>query len=280
MSDLLLPDEIVDLEDVAPHPNILVFAKSGAGKSVFAGSDDNILFLNCEAEGTISTKRFSIGKFRKQWHIRTWDDWVKATDWIKDAVAKCQKENKEFPFKWIVVDTLTTLQNRILMRWLMDRAVERKSDRDPNVPDKQEYLKNQLMLQRTVKELNDLPVCMLYLAHVMQHADPDGDEFLFPAIQGKKYEVAQAVLAMMTSFGYLHVETRKRDGKVVVSKETRKPIKDRVIQWEDYDMMQGKDRTGVLGDKTVNITLREIRERMAEADRKAKADREAMNNEM
>ena len=267
---MLLPDEIVDLESVAPHPNLLVFANSGAGKSVFAGSDDNILFLNCEAEGTLSTKRSkTLGRNVKQWNIRTWDDWVKATDWIKDAIDKCVKDGTEFPFKWVVVDTLTTLQNRILMRWLMDRAVERKSDRDPNVPDKAEYLKNQLMLQRAIKELNDLPVCMLYLAHVMQKTDTEGEEFLFPAVQGKGYEVAQAVLAMMTSYGYMSVETRTKDGKTVVSAETRKPLRDRIIQWEDDGKMQGKDRTGVLGERTRNVTLRQIRERMAEADRKA-----------
>ena len=151
---MLFPEEIVDLEEVAAHPNILVFGKSGVGKTTLAGSDDAILFLNCEAEGTLSAKRSkTLGKNVKQWNIRTWQDWEKATDWIKDAVAKCQKEKKPFPFKWIVVDTLTTLQYRILMRHLMDEALKRKPDRDPNVPDKQEYLKNQLMLQRSVKEL-------------------------------------------------------------------------------------------------------------------------------
>lgn len=274
MNDILLPDEIVDLEDVAPHPNILVFAKSGVGKSVFAGSDDRILFLNCEAEGTISTRRFSQGKFRKQWLIQTWDDWEKATTWIKDTIDKCVKEGKEFPFQWVVVDTLTTLQNRILMRHLMDQAYAKNSNRDPNVPDKPEYLKSQLMIQRAVKEMNDLPVCMLYLAHVMQHDDPEGNAFLFPAIQGKRYEVAQAVLAMMTSFGYMYVATRKKDGKTVVDAETRKPIRDRIIQWEDYNEMQGKDRTGVLGDRTRNITLRAIRQRMKKRDEEAKAERE------
>ena len=271
---MLFPEEIVDLEEVAAHPNILVFGKSGVGKTTLAGSDDAILFLNCEAEGTLSAKRSkTLGKNAKQWNIRTWQDWEKATDWIKDAVAKCQKEKKPFPFKWIVVDTLTTLQYRILMRHLMDEALKRKPDRDPNVPAKQEYLKNQLMLQRSVKELNDLPVCMLYLAHVMEQTTPDGEAFLFPAIQGGKYMVAQAILAMMTSFGYMYVQVRKKDGKTVVD-ANRKPVKDRIIQWEDFEEMQGKDRTGVLGERTRNVTLRQIRQRMEQADDEIRRKRE------
>ena len=264
---MILPDEIVDLEEIAPHPNILVFAVSGTGKSVFAGTDDDILFLNCEAEGTLSTRRFSAGNNRKEWKIKCWNDFEKALEWLKDSLDECVRTGEKFPFKWVVVDTITTLQNRVLMRHLMDQAVSKNSNRDPNVPDKPEYLKSQLMIQRAVKELNDLPVCILYLAHVMQKEDSEGDTFMFPAIQGKGYEVAQAVLAMMTSFGYMFSQVRKRDGKTVVDTKTKKPVRDRIIQWESYGEKLGKDRTGVLGERTRNITLREIRERMEQKDK-------------
>ena len=94
------------------------------------------------------------------------------------------------------------------------------------------------------------------------------------AIQGGRYKVAQAVLAMMTSFGYMYVKVRTKDGKTLVDKTTRRPIKDRIIQWDDYKEMQGKDRTGVLGEATRNISLREIRNRMEERDKQESKPKE------
>ena len=85
--------------------------------------------------------------------------------------------------------------------------------------------------------------------------------------------VAQAILAMMTSFGYMYVQVRKKDGKTVVD-ANRKPVKDRIIQWEDFEEMQGKDRTGVLGERTRNVTLRQIRQRMEQADDEIRRKRE------
>lgn len=262
-----LPPEIIGLEDISPHPNVLVFGKSGVGKTVLAGSDNKVLIINCEAEGTISAKR--MGSTAKQWNVKTWDDFIKATDWVKSMSERCERAGRPFPFDWVAVDTITTLQNRILMRGVMDEALERNRNRDPDVPDKAEYLKNQLRLQRQIKDLNDLPVRMFYTAHVMQQTDPEGNEFLFPMIQGGKFIVAQAVLAMMTSFGYMYDKVREKDKKPVIDPATKNLVKDRFILWETYEDKQGKDRTGVLGSITKNLTLKDIRERMEAADKKA-----------
>lgn len=253
-----LPAEIVALEDVSPHPNILVFGKSGVGKTVFAGSDDRVLILNCENEGTLSAKR--MGSKAKQWNIRTFKDFEKATNWLKRLVEKGEK----IPFDWVVVDTISTLQ-KILMRDILDTVIAAKPSRDPDIPDRPEYLKNQLVLSRVVKELNDLPVSTLWLAHVMSQQDPEGEEFLYPSVQGGKFVLAQQILAQMTSYGYMFLKERKgKDNKPVVLNGRR--VRDRFIMWETSGSMQGKDRTMVLGEYTKNITLREIRERIEKAD--------------
>lgn len=262
----LLPPEIVSLEDVAPHPNILVFGKSGVGKTVLAGSDDRVLILNCENEGVLSAKR--LGSKAKQWNCPTFKDFEKAVNWLKRQA----EQGNSIPFDWVVVDTLTTLQKN-LMRDILDTVIAAKPMRDADIPDRPEYLKNQLVLGRIVKELNDLPVNTLWLAHVMSQQDPEGEEFMYPAVQGGKYVLAQQILAMMTSYGYMFVKQRTKDGKPVVLNGKR--IRDRFIMWETSGSMQGKDRTNVLGEYTKNITLKEIRERMERADKEAIESRES-----
>lgn len=256
------PSEIVDLDVIEEHPNILLFSKPGTGKTTWACSDDKILVLNCEDSGVISAKRSkSLGNHVKQWKIKTFDDFIKAVDWLKTYA----EEKGSLPFNWVVVDTISTLQDRQLMRYIMDKMLEKKPSRNAYIPDKPEYLENQLTLVQKIKELNDLPVGVIHLAHVMQQADPEGNEFYYPQIQGGKYKVAQQILAMMTSFGYMYVKTRTKDGKPVV--QNGKVVKDRYIMWEDHKQIQGKDRTGVLGQFTKNMTLKELRLKMQARDK-------------
>jgi hypothetical protein len=148
-----------------------------------------------------------------------------------------------------------------MMRYVMEKMLEKKPGRNPYIPDKPEYLENQLMLVQDIKELCDLPVNVILLAHVMQQTDPEGQDFYYPKIQGGKIVVAQQILGMMTSYGYMFVKDRKgKDGKPIV--EGGKRIRDRYIMWEDSDHMQGGDRTGVLGQFTKNLTVKELSERL------------------
>jgi hypothetical protein len=262
-----LPSEIVDLESVSAHPNILIFSKPKAGKTTWACSDDNTLLINCEVEGEISAANSeTLGRDVKQWPVRKYEDFRKCTEWLKELV----RQGKTIPFQWIVVDTLSTLQDRQMMRYVLDKMLVSKPNRNKFIPDKPEYLENQLMLVQDIKELCDLPVNVIFLAHVMQQTDPEGVDFYYPQIQGSKYKVAQQILSMVTSYGYMFVKDVKKDGKPTGRK-------DRYIMWEDSGHMQGGDRTGVFGQYTKNVTLKELRVRLeARAlERKANASNQA-----
>ncbi|QGJ90107.1 RecA-like DNA recombinase [Mycobacterium phage Indlulamithi] len=261
MTDIPLPDNIVDLESITAHPNILLFSKPKAGKTTWACSDDDVLLINCEVEGEISAANSDIvGKHVKQWRVRKYEDFQAAKDWLIETERKYGK----IPFKWVVVDTITTLQDRQLMRYILDKMLAKKPSRNKYIPDQPEYLENQLTLVQDIKELCDLPVNVILTAHTMMHEDPDGNSFYFPKIQGKKFEVAQAIIAMMTSYGYMYVKDRMttKDGKKVPVIQGGRKIKDRYIMWEDSGHMQGGDRTGVLGQYTKNLTLKELSERL------------------
>jgi AAA domain len=255
---MTLPTEIVNLETVAPHPNLLVFAESGAGKTVFACSDDNVLLLNTEPEGEISGARSQFrGKGIKKWDIRSAADLQKCYDWA----ATLAEKGEPIPFEWFALDSLTWFQE-ILMKDIIAKVRETKPNKDPDVPEWPDYLKNQKRLIRIVKEFNALPVKMLYTCLAKQETDPEGNVFYCPAIQGKGYEVAQLVLAQMTSYGYLFV----KDKDVMVNGKKTKQ-RNRFIVWETTGSMQGKDRCGI-GPYTTNPTLKGIRAKIKAAEPK------------
>ena len=256
---MTLPEQIVDLDDVVANPKLLVFGKPRCGKTTLIGSDDDILILDCEPFGTISAQR-AAGKFKgknvKRWPIRKYSDWEEAVEWLRGLA----DAGKPIPFKWLAVDTISSLQERILMRHVLDKMLMTKPNRNKYIPDKPEYLEVQKTLVEEIKRLNDLPVNCLYTAHVMEVDVPGGDSFYYPKIQGKKFEIAQEVLSMTTAYGYMYTKVRKKDNKPVKDIATGKVIKDRIIMWDDHDKMQGGDRSDSLGQFTMNKTLRELRE--------------------
>lgn len=271
----VFPPDAVELDTIVEHPKILVFSKPRAGKTCLGASDDDVLVLNCEAQGTVSANRFDKkGSNVKYVDCTKWENFDKHVKWLEDYA---DRHNNTIDLKWVVVDTLTTLQDRVLMRWVLDQAHAKNDKRDLYVPSEADYGRNQIMLVEYVKRLNDLPVNVLYLAHVMTKMDSEGNEFLYPQIQGGSksggYKVAQQILSMTTSYGYMYVEPRKKDGKRVVDKDGRK-LHNRIIQWEDEGQMQGGDRLNVLGPQTRNVTLKQIRQKIESTN---KVEREKAN---
>lgn len=270
---MTLPSAIVDLDATVDNPKLLVFGKPRCGKTTLIGSDDNVLILDCEPFGTISAKR-ARGKFKgknvKRWPIREYPDWQKAMEWMRGLA----EAGKPIPFDWVAVDTISSLQERILMRYVLDKMLVKKPERNKYIPDKPEYLETQKTLVEEIKRLNDLPVNCLYTAHVMEVDVPGGDSFYYPKIQGKKFEIAQEVLSMTTAYGYMYTNVRKKDGKPVKDTTTGKVIKDRIIMWDDHDKMQGGDRSDSLGQYTTNKSLRELRELIKAGDIAAQQDSE------
>lgn len=273
------PSDVVDLDSIDDNPNFLVYSYPGTGKTTWATSDDAIMVINCEAKGVISARHSKIlGKHVKQWKAPTWTKFVEAIEWLQEVV----RSGKKIPFKWVVVDTVTTLQGQQLMRHILDEVHAKKSSRDLFIPDRPEYLRNQRMLVDYIKQLNDLPVGVVYLAHTME-VEREGQKYLLPAIQGgldRGAVVAQEILAMMTSFGYMYTEQKRNaKGQKLIDATTKQPLLQRVIQWESYGKSEGKDRTGVLGHETRDVTLKQIRLRMEAADKEIQEKESANAND-
>jgi hypothetical protein len=245
--------EVIDLEEDEDIVNLMVYGSAGVGKTVFAGSAPRVLFLAPEDGGTLSAKRQ--GSKAKKWKVNNFEDLVTALNRIIDNIDEI-KEN----FDWLAIDSITHMQ-KLTMRQILDDAVAENPERDPDIPQMQDWQKYQNMFLRVVQAYNDLPINVVWTALVRSEEDEEGEEFLIPDIQGKGYQMAITIASYMTSYGCMQAKDvpvklngeLKKDSEGNVVKRTV-----RTITWHDTGKIRGKDRTDTLAPQTKNLTLEQV----------------------
>ena len=241
-----LPDSIINLQDEDDFCNLLVYADSGVGKTVFGCSDDDVLVIAPEDNGTLSAKRF--GSTAMKWKVSSWKDIVAAYDWLY--------QQETIPFNWVFLDSLTEMQD-MAMRDVMEEAMKLNPARDPDVPQLQDWQPYFRKFERMVKAFNSLPVNCIYSALQQDEENEDGERVVLPMIQGKGTQFAKKTASWMTSFGQMRV-ARKKAG--VEEDGTQKWEEYRVIQWRASKTVMAKDRTRCLEPRTANLSLKDVRE--------------------
>lgn len=261
----MVESKIVSIQDTDDFVNILVYGDSGIGKTVFCGTDDRVLFVAPEdnSDGLLSARL--AGSTADKWPINTWQDLVEAFNWLYEQV----EENGKIDYNWIVIDSLTEMQI-MAMRDILDRAIEENPQRDPDIPQIQDWQKYYEMVKRMIKAFNALPVNVLYTALSRQTENEEGEEYLIPDLQGKKDNYAKQVVSWMTSFGCMQIKRIRPEA----TEDNKKPrVREvRRITWRDTGLITGKDRTTVLTpytdvvdvyDESSNgLTLKDIRLRI------------------
>lgn len=244
--------QIVDLADDIPKWNILIHADSGAGKTVFAGSDDRVLFLAPEDSGTLSALR--MGSAAQKIRVRHWNDIREAVEYLEDNPDVLAK------YDVLAVDSLTEMQKMCMAAILEANRPERLSKgQDPDAPQIQDYGKLHVLFENLVRRINELDVNVLYTALSRKVEDADHNEFLVPEITGKDYGVAMKIVALMTSYGHLRVELVEVPAPTADNPDLTKVVKRRTIYWEDTGTIRAKDRTTRLAPFTVNAKLKQVR---------------------
>lgn len=236
----------VPVEDFNESLNILIHATPGIGKTRFGATAPNSTFLASEP-GVISAKRGAPKDgIQGVVKVRKWQD---AMDFLVAA------EAGDFAHRdWLVVDTLSTLQEKDL-KGVLDKAVADNPNRDPDIPAIQDYMKMQNSFMRWFERMIDLPQNVLFLCHTMIVDDKEGAALYLPAIQGgadKGYKVANYCMGLVNVVGFMDRRTNKTGEQV------------RRILWQPYYDEErevrytAKDHFDCLGFASDNDTMPDL----------------------
>lgn len=246
---------IEDIADEVDYYKFLIHADSGVGKTVFAGSDLKVLFLAPEKNGLISAKR--MGSKAKHIRMSHWEHLRKSVDWLlahPEIIAD---------LNWIVVDSITEMQKMCSEAILANEAPGRiQKQQDAESLQIQDYGKLYVLMENLIRQLNDMPVNVLYIAHSRICEGPRGDEFVMPNIgsqKAKDYKLSTKIVSQMTSYGYMRAEIVEVPAPTPEDPKAKALKKRRAIYWEDTEGIRAKDRTTRLGPVTYNATLQQIR---------------------
>jgi hypothetical protein len=236
-----------DLDGATEYKNMLVYGGPGSGKTVLAGTvPGRILFLAGEP-GYISAAR--LGAHGKARLIPDTATAVAAAAWLEDGGAT--------KFDWVIADGLGTMQKKFLLNYAAEAYDANPAKRaHRNLPDKPDYFNAQNMIMSWVARLIDLPVNTLFTAHAMFPEDKaTGEQLVYPAIQGKGYEISSYVCGLMHAVGFMRPRIKQtEDGP----KEVRRILWQNTIDPNTDTNYFAKDQFNALGRFTDDLTMAEI----------------------
>lgn len=194
--------ELERLEEGGESKNILIHGDSNVGKTWVAGTCPGKSFwLFCEP-GWKSASRMGARGFGRR--ISNTAEALTAVRWLeyKDRYKKLD---------WLVLDGLSTMQDRFRLAYAaeaFDINPEKRQHR--NLPDKPDYFNTQNFLKSWIPQLVDMPVNLLITAHSYRtDMTENGELLVFPGVQGKTTETANAISGLMDVTAYMERKTVK-----------------------------------------------------------------------
>jgi len=231
---MAVPKQIKPLGYDGKYIHFLLVAGPGFGKTVMFGTEDKVLFLTTDPEGTVSA--WMMGSQAQEWECNSYDDVLKAYTYLRDGGIE------ELGITWVVIDNISEVQEMAKQTNIkLERA--RNSNVDEFVPSLANYQRQQNMLLALVKQFNDLPVNVGYTAWMQRHEDENGREYFAPGIHGQSGQIAQMVAGYMNVVGYGQVE------------EDDNGVEHRIIHFAQNGPYRGKDRYNALGAARRDLTL-------------------------
>ena len=189
-------DSAQPVSEVANSVNMLLYGDSGVGKTVFAGSGrdsgKNDLIIDIEG-GTLSAARS-----KSKANVLPAYDYDSFLD-IVEAI-----EEDPDRFEWVIVDSLTKLQD-IIWNKIMSEAVAKNPSRSPYKRELQEWGEAQSRLKDLVERLKNSDANVLFIALADSELDEDGNTVRVPAVHGSKGKVQAWVSAQMDVVAYIRV---------------------------------------------------------------------------
>jgi hypothetical protein len=216
-------------------------AESGFGKSVLLGTaGKKMLILSVDPEGADSA--FFQGSKADEWVIRDYEGMDESYRWLRDHGHKI--------YDWVAVDSIPEAQ-KILQRDWLEKNKDRAKGRHPDVLGMDGYQITQNQLIKYVKQMNDLPMHVVYTAKPLELIDGEGEIYYLPNLHGQKGDIARDFMGYMKvqGFGtYVEKKIRGTDRTKLV----------RRYHFQPHGPYKGKDRTDSLGMHLDDPTLPQI----------------------
>jgi len=224
--------------DQIEYLNLLVFGEPGAGKTYLAGTAQDhpktspVLVLDVEGGTTTLRHRPDVDVIQ-----------VRSIEQIIAVHNKLVTDNKGY-YKTVVIDSLTELQ-KLDLSDIMKELVQRRPDRDPDVPDVREWGKTGVHMRKIVRHFRDLPMNTILTALVDPYKDSTGSVVYYPNLPGK---MRTELAGFFDVVGYLYTrpsEEGEENGQAI----------NRIIQFTGTQKVIAKDRTATLGHFMENPTI-------------------------
>lgn len=222
--------------DALKYLNLLIFGLPGVGKTYLAGtaqdhaSTSPVLFLDVEG-GTVTIRH------RKEIDVIQ----VRSPQHMKEIHDSLREDNNGY-YKTVVIDSVTELQ-KLDMREVMREMIQKRPDRDPDVPDKREWGISGEHIRRIVRAYRDLEMNTIFTALMIDYKDDKTGQVTFnPSLPGK---LRGEIPGFIDIVGYLYVTV---EGEEIT----------RTIQFQQTQKVIAKDRTAALGARLQNTTIPEM----------------------
>jgi hypothetical protein len=222
--------------------NFGLYSHPGEGKTVFWGSGGNdVCYMSSDPEGTISSE--ALGNRFHKIEVTDYEELQEAYEWFKESA-----EPKRIGIRWIIWDSVTLFQDRVLIDDIMVDAIADNPRQEEFVPSRREYLINMNKIGRYVRQFVDLPFNCGFSFHVMTSVESGGDGTIFmPQVQGKN--MPSKIAGYMNVLGYL--------GKAKVNVDGKEATIQRIL-FQREGRYYAKDRWHALGHHIDKPTLKKV----------------------
>jgi len=175
---------LTSVRQAPPWMNIFLYGDPGAGKTVLAGSADDVPDMSPVLIGDVEGGSFSLKAFYPNVDV------VRIKSLAELVQVYQTLLTTDHGYKTFVLDSLSEV-NKMIMGDIMKAVVEEDEERDPDVPSIREWGKLGEQMRRVIRRFRDLPMHTVFTALLDESEDKKGRMKKNPMLSGKlKKEVA------------------------------------------------------------------------------------------
>lgn len=145
------------------YPKFLIYSRNKKGKTTFgltAGVERTLVLDPERGTSEMRTKNPNV------WHIERWEDLDDAYNFLRYT---------EHPYQWVVVDSLTKLNNMAL-KYVMKLQEEKSLDRIPGLVQQRDYGKSGELMKDLLTRFHAMPMGVIFTANERMDTGADSEE--------------------------------------------------------------------------------------------------------